>query len=235
MQVLLGAAPAALARAGSTVRRFFELAASVAVIPIYLFFLLESNRDYVGDLRGQLSFLRPNVRQDLVFLATEFAGIMVSFFRGQLLIGLIMGVLKAVGFTIIGVQGGLILGFLFGMMNVVPYLGTILGLTVILPIAYFQADGGGLELMFKALGVFVVVQMCEAYFITPKVMGKRTGLHPMVIIFSIFFWGQALHGLLGVLLAVPLTAFLVVVWRLLKSKYLPRHGVTTVPFVKPPT
>jgi predicted PurR-regulated permease PerM len=54
-------------------------------------------------------------------------------------------------------------------------------------------------------------------------MGKRTGLHPMVIIISIFFWGQALHGFLGVILGVPLTAFLVVAWRLLKTKYLPQH------------
>jgi predicted PurR-regulated permease PerM len=127
------------------------------------------------------------------------------------------------------VQGGFFLGFVYGLLNIVPYLGTILGLAVILPIAYFQPDGGFL-LMLEAVGVFIVVQVLEAYVITPKVMGERTGLHPMIIILSIFFWGEALHGILGMVLAVPLTAFLVVVWRLLKNKYLPQHGKTMTPF-----
>jgi predicted PurR-regulated permease PerM len=220
----------ALQKALSTLGSLFKLAAALAVIPIYLFFLLQSDRDLVGDLRQQLTFLQSPLRHDLVFLVTEFVGILMSFFRGQLMIGLILGVLKAIGFTLIGVQGGLILGLIFGLLNIVPYLGTILGLATVLPIAYFQV-GGGFTLALEALGVFVVVQSCEGYFITPRIMGHRTGLHPMIIILSIFFWGEALNGILGMVLAVPLTAFLVVVWRLLRSKYLPQHGTgfTRVP------
>lgn len=214
----------ALQKALSTLGTIFTAAAALAVIPIYLFFLLASDHDFVGDLRQQLTFLRSPLRYDLVFLVTEFVAIIMSFFRGQLLIGLILGILKAIGFTIIGVQGGLILGLIFGLLNVVPYLGTILGLATVLPIAYFQAQGGGFTLVLEAAAVFVIVQTCEGYFITPRIMGHRTGLHPMVIIISIFFWGEALNGILGMVLAVPLTAFLVVVWRLLRSKYLPRHG-----------
>jgi predicted PurR-regulated permease PerM len=213
----------ALQKALSTLSTIFTAAAALAVIPIYLFFLLDSDRDLVGDLRQQLTFLHSPLRHDLVFLVTEFVGILMSFFRGQIMIGLILGVLKAIGFTLIGVQGGLILGLIFGLLNIVPYLGTILGLATVLPIAYFQV-GGGLTLALEAVGVFVVVQTCEGYFITPRIMGHRTGLHPMVIILSIFFWGEALNGILGMVLAVPLTAFLVVVWRLLRSKYLPQHG-----------
>ncbi len=214
----------ALQEALSTLGSVFTAAASLAVIPIYLFFLLDSDHDFVGDLRQQLTFLRSPLRHDLIFLVAEFVGIIMSFFRGQLVIGLILGILKAIGFTIIGVQGGLILGLIFGLLNVVPYLGTILGLATVLPIAYFQAHGGGFPLVLESIAVFVIVQTCEGYFITPRIMGHRTGLHPMVIIMSIFFWGEALNGILGMVLAVPLTAFLVVVWRLLRSKYLPRHG-----------
>jgi predicted PurR-regulated permease PerM len=221
----------ALQKALSTLGTLFTTAASLAVIPIYLFFLLDSDHDFIGDLRQQLTFLRSPLRYDIIFLVTEFVAIIMSFFRGQLLIGLILGILKAIGFTIIGLQGGLILGLIFGLLNVVPYLGTILGLATVLPIAYFQTPGGGFVLVLEAIAVFVIVQTCEGYFITPRIMGHRTGLHPMVIIISIFFWGEALNGILGMVLAVPLTAFLVVVWRLLRSKYLPRHGTG---FTQPP-
>jgi predicted PurR-regulated permease PerM len=230
LQTLMSNAPSTLKSAFATVKTIFATAASIAIVPIYLFFLLESDHDFVSDLRQQLTFLKPGLRHDIVFLVEQFVGILVSFFRGQLLIGLCLGVLKAIGFTIIGVQFGLVLGLIFGLLNVVPYLGTILGLATILPIAYFQV-GGGLALVIKAIAVFAIVQTCEGYFLTPRIMGKTTGLHPMVIIISIFFWGEALNGLLGMVLAVPLTAFLVVTWRLLRSKYLPRHGTG---FTRPP-
>ena len=77
--------------------------------------------------------------------------------------------------------------------------------------------------MLTLVGVIVVltiVQTIEGYLLTPKIMGERTGLHPMVIIFAVFFWGSALGGILGMILAIPLTAFLVVCWRLAKEKYI---------------
>jgi len=211
-----------LLSAPSTLGKLFEISAAVAVVPIYLFYLLESNRNFSRDIHEQLTFLPSAVREDVVFLTREFAGIMVSFFHGRLLIGLAMGVLQAIGLMAIGLQGGFVLGLFFGILNLVPLLGVILGLAVILPVAYVQ-PGGGWTLLLEAGGVLAVVQAAEGYYITPKIMGKRTGLHPMVIIISIFFWGQALHGFLGVILGVPLTAFLVVAWRLLKTKYLPQH------------
>ena len=64
------------------------------------------------------------------------------------------------------------------------------------------------------------VQVIEGYVLTPRIMGDRTGLHPMVIIFAVLFWGTALGGILGMILAIPLTAFLVVFWRLAKEKYI---------------
>jgi predicted PurR-regulated permease PerM len=68
--------------------------------------------------------------------------------------------------------------------------------------------------------VFTIVQMIEGYLLTPKIMGERTGLHPMVIIVAVFFWGSALNGIAGMILAIPLTAFLVVFWRLAKERYI---------------
>ena len=70
------------------------------------------------------------------------------------------------------------------------------------------------------LVTFVVVQAVEGYVLTPRIMGEKTGLHPMAIIVAVFFWGAAIQGILGMILAIPLTAFLVVFWRLLRDKYI---------------
>jgi predicted PurR-regulated permease PerM len=76
--------------------------------------------------------------------------------------------------------------------------------------------------VFLVLVVKIVVQAVEGWVLTPKIMGAQTGLHPVMIIFAIFFWGTAFNGVLGMLLAIPLTAFFVTAWRLAKRKYLPR-------------
>jgi predicted PurR-regulated permease PerM len=106
-----------------------------------------------------------------------------------------------------------------GLLNIIPYLGSIVGLGVALPLAYLGDDGGIIRVAL-ALVVFGVVQTIEGYLLTPKIMGNRTGLHPALIIFAVFFWGVALGGILGMILAIPLTAFAVVFWRLLKKKYI---------------
>ncbi len=197
----------------------FSIVAGIAIVPVYLFFFLKTERDPTIDLKQQLSFMRDDWRDDAIFLGREFVASMEAFFRGQILIGLIMGVLLAIGFSLIGVNFAIGLGLLIGALNIIPYFGTIIGLLSVLPIAYFQPDGG-LVTASLALTVFVVVQLVESYFLTPKIMGQKTGLHPLVIIIAIFFWGTALGGVLGMILAIPLTAFFVVAWRLIKKKYL---------------
>lgn len=189
-----------------------------AIIPVYLFFFLLAQGAPTRDLGRHLPFLRDGVRDDVVFLTSEFVSIIESFFRGQILIGICMGVLLALGFTIIGLKFGLILGLALGALNIVPYLGTILGLAVTLPLALFQ-PGGGWQLIGLVLLVKAIVQCVESWILTPKIMGHHTGLHPVVIIVAVFFWGTAFSGVLGMLLAVPLTAFVVTAWRLAKRKY----------------
>jgi predicted PurR-regulated permease PerM len=189
-----------------------------AMVPVYLFFFLLSRGWDLGRLGVHLPFLGPDVREDVLFLLREFVAIVESFFRGQLLIGLIMGVLLAVGFSVIGLNFGLFIGLALGVLNIVPYLGTILGLAAALPLAFLQADGGW-KLVGLVLLVKVIVQAIEGWILTPKIMGHRTGLHPVAIMVAIFFWGTAFSGVLGMLLAIPLTAFFVTAWRLARKKY----------------
>ena len=205
-------------QAGAGLFGLFGFFASVAVIPVYLFFFLLTDADPTRPLSVHLPFLNASQREDAVFLIREFLGILVAFFRGQILIGLIMGVLLATGFSIAGLRFGLAIGLLMGLLNIVPYLGSILGLAIALPLAFFQPDGG-VNLVGGCLIVFAIVQATEGWFLTPRIMGRQTGLHPVAIIVAIFFWGHALDGVLGMMLAVPLTAFFVTAWRLIRRKY----------------
>jgi predicted PurR-regulated permease PerM len=205
--------------AGAGVSRTISGLLGWVVLPVYFAFFLSARPSSKPVVDSMLPFLRPALRADLTYLVQEFIGIMVAFFRGQVIIASLQGVLYAIGFVLIGLQFGIVLGLFMGLMNIIPYLGSLLGLALVIPTAYFQ-DGGGLITVLLAFGVIMVVQGIEGYLLTPRIMGDRTGLHPVAIIFAIFFWGTALGGVLGMILAIPLTAFLVVFWRLLKAKYI---------------
>lgn len=199
---------------------FFGKVAAYSIIPVYLFFLLSDDRDVWKDVEKQISFLPKDRRDDLVFLVREFTEILVSFFRGQIIIALLLGLVLAIGFGLIGLKLGIVLGFFLGLLNIIPYLGTMIGLLTVLPLAYFQNEGGPV-LVGLCLVVFMIGQMLTDYVFTPRVMGEKTGMGPMLIIFSIFFWGTALGGILGMIMAIPLTAFFLVFWRLAREKYIP--------------
>jgi predicted PurR-regulated permease PerM len=205
--------------AGAGVVRGIGVLAAWVVTPVYLIFFLMAERKPLKNLEGNLPFLKAETRKDVVFLAQEFINIIVAFFRGQLVIAFLQGVLYAIGFSIVGLKYGFVLGLVLGFLNIIPYLGSIIGLGTTLPLAYFQ-QGGGLWTLVAVLVVFTIVQLIESYLLTPKIMGDKTGLHPMAIIVAIFFWGSALQGILGMILAIPLTAFLVVFWRLAKERYI---------------
>jgi len=119
----------------------------------------------------------------------------------------------------VGLRFGLLIGLTCGLLNIIPYFGTIVGMGTALPIAFLQ-PGGGWGLVGLVIIVQVIVQNIEGWYLTPRIMGHRTGLHPAAIIFSLFFWGAALGGLLGMILAIPLSAFFVTAWRLVRHKYL---------------
>lgn len=192
---------------------------SWVVLPVYLAFFLMGKPVTRSQVEGLFPFLKEQTRKDITYLIFEFIGIVVTFFRGQILIAFCQGLLFAVGFSIVGLEYGFSLGLILGFLNIIPYLGSMVGLSIALPLAFFQ-DGGGLLKVALVVGVFTLVQCIEGYVLTPKIMGDRTGLHPLAIIVAIFFWGTVFGGITGMVLAIPLTAFLVVLWRLAKTRYI---------------
>ncbi len=189
------------------------------VVPVYLIYFLTAKPFSGKNVENFLPFLKPSIRHDVSYLIDEFFAIIVAFFRGQVVIAFVQGILLGLGFWLVGLPYGLLIGLTLGCLNLVPYLGNIIGLAVTLPMAYFGEGGCGTRLGLVA-AVFCTVQLLDGYFITPRIQGKRTGLNDVAIIFSLLFWGVVFKGILGVLLAIPLSAFIVVFWRLLKNKYI---------------
>ncbi len=204
--------------AGAGVISWVGALLSWVVTPVYFAFILLADTPGKFDLENHLPFLKEETRKDVAYLFNQFVEIIVAFFRGQLIIAFLQGVLFAIGFSVVGLRYGAVIGLILGFLNIIPYLGSIVGLGTALPLAFFQ-PGGGIVTVVLVLVVFTIVQLIEGYVLTPKIMGERTGLHPMVIILAIFFWGAALNGITGMILAIPLTAFLVVFWRLAREKY----------------
>jgi len=189
------------------------------IVPVYLVYFLIAHALSPAAVVKNLTFFKKETRGDLVFLLDEFVRIIAAYFRGQLVIACIQGVLFGIGFWIVGLPYGLVLGLSLGCLNVIPYLGNIIGLSVALPLAFFGAAGGVTRLLL-VIGVFVMVQVFDGYWLTPRIQSKGTGLSDVAIVFSLLFWGVIFQGILGILLAIPLSAFFVVVWRLLKRKYI---------------
>ena len=189
----------------------------VALI-FFFFFLTRPNmrgEDYVSEM----PFLKEDTKAFVSDQINAFLDIIVSFFQRQVVICLIEGVLYGVGFVLVGLPYGFIIGFTLGVLNLVPLFGTVTCLPIALPLAYFGAEGS-LMTLIGVLVVWLVGQVLDGYLITPRIQGERTGLGYAGVIFSFFFWGAVFQSLLGLLLAIPLSAFCVVLWRSLKSKYI---------------
>jgi predicted PurR-regulated permease PerM len=165
-----------------------------------------------------MPFLKPETRAFVAEQIDAFVAILVSFFQRQTVICLIEGVYYGLGFAFVGLPYGFLIGFMLGVLNLVPLMGTVLCLPIALPLAYF--GGGSATRVVMVLVVWAIGQLLDGYLITPRIQGNKTGLGYAGVIFSFFFWGTVLGPVLGLLLAIPLSAFCVVLWRALKSKYI---------------
>ena len=192
------------------------LSALVALI-FFVFFLMSKER-HGGEVVSQLAFLKEPTK---VFLAEQidaFVEILVSFFQRQVVICLIEGALYGTGFWLVGLPYGFLIGFALGILNLIPLFGSVICLPLALPLAYF-VHGGSLTRLLLVLAVWACGQVLDGYFITPKIQGNKTGLGYAGVIFSFFFWGTLLGPMVGMLLAIPLSAFCVVLWRAVMSRY----------------
>ncbi|HEX4639987.1 MAG TPA: AI-2E family transporter, partial [Chthoniobacterales bacterium] len=208
---------------------------SLIMVPIYLFFLLKESPAIERRWREYLPLRDSRLKNEVAAVLEQINKYVIAYFRGQLLVCLIDGTL--IGTTLYFIPGlnfAPLIGLLVVILTMIPYIGIILSWipAVLIAVAQF----GNWEGPVTVTLVFVVVQNLEALFIAPRIVGNSVGLHPMTVIVSIFVWGLLIGGLLGPILAVPLTATLKVilaryVWgRRLREKV--ADAVDEIPVVK---
>ncbi len=184
------------------------------ITPVVAFYLLR-DWDYIVI---RIKQLLPRDYADIIITQwQEIDKTLAGFIRGQLNVMLILGIFYAVGLSIIGLKFALVVGFLSGVLIIIPYLGTFISGLLAIAIAYVQfTDWWSISLVG---GYFVVGQMLEGYFLTPKLVGEKVGLHPVWVIFGMLA-GGALFGFVGVLIALPVTAVIGVLVRFAVECYL---------------
>ena len=206
-------------KAGTSALKCLTGILSALVTLIFFVFFIMSKECRGAAFVSQLAFLKDSTRAFVAEQVDAFVDILVSFFQRQTVICLIEGVMYGTGFWAVGLPYGFLIGFALGVLNLIPLFGSVVCLPVALPLAYF-VHGGSLTRLVLVLGVWGLGQVLDGYFITPRIQGNKTGLGYAGVIFSFFFWATVLGPMLGMLLAIPLSAFCVVLWRALKSRYI---------------
>lgn len=202
-----------VSRAFSSTIGFMIAVLGYLIIPVYLFYLL---LDFDRFHAGLLGLVPPRFRERLVALGREVDQVLGAFLRGQLSVCLILAVLYSIGLLFIGIDLALVIGIFSGLAFIIPYLGTIFGIVVAGTMAVAKYHDF-LHLLL-VVGWFGLVQSLEGMVITPRVVGDRVGLHPMVTILAVLIGGD-LFGFLGLLLAVPTAAAANVLLRHLLEAY----------------
>lgn len=203
------------------VASWFGILAGLALVPVYTFYFLLEKRGISSRWTDYLPVADSGFKNELVFILNSVNNYLISFFRGQVLVALCDGMLYGAGFLIIGLPYAVLIGAMAVVLTMIPYLGAIVTCFTALLIAFVQF--GDWQHPLLVLAVFGVVQTLEGLFISPRIMGGRVGLHPVTIIIAVMAGTTLLGGLLGGILAIPLTAAL----RVLMFRYVWKRGNET--------
>jgi len=191
------------------------LVSFVVLLPIYTYFLLfELERIHAFVRR----YLPRAEREHISRVGLQIGEVIGNFFRGRLAVCLAKGLFIAAGLALCGVQYALLLGMVAGAAALIPFAGPLLAYLMGLAFALQQGPGPStpeldlFEALWRTGAVYLLAEGLEGYYLVPKILGESLGLHPVVVLVSIFAGGAA-FGMFGILLALPVTASLVIVMR----------------------
>lgn len=177
------------------------------LLPIYTYFLLfELERIH----RFVARYFPRRDRARLIRIASQIGDVLANFFRGRLLVCLIKGAVLALGLWIAGVEYALLIGLGTGFLTLIPFVGSLLGFVLALAVGLIEHEVA--PALLRVGIVFVIAEVLENYVLLPKILGDSLGLHPIVVIFSLMA-GAASLGMFGLILALPITATLVILFR----------------------
>jgi len=186
---------------------------SLIMVPIYLFFFLKERPRIEQHWKDYLPFRASPLKDEIAEALLQINSYIIAYFRGQLLVCLVDGALIGSALTIFGLNFAPLIGVLVVILTMIPYIGIVICWVPAVVIAAFQ--WGDWWHPFGVTVIFIIIQNLEGMFYAPRIVGNSVGLHPMTVIVSIFVWGLLIGGLLGPILAVPLTATI----KVLLSRY----------------
>lgn len=212
---VMGSLLASLKLGGSVA---FSLIGNAILIPVALFYLLMDWDRLVGQVRD---LIPPRMRGSTDSFMDEADSVLGQYLRGQLLVMVILAVFYSVGLALFGLDLALPIGIFTGLAIFVPYLGFGIGLVLaaLAGLLEFSATSGLAHTVIMVAVVYGAGQVVESLFLTPRLVGERIGLHPLAVIFALLAFGQ-LFGFVGVLIALPVSAVLLVAVRRVRAGYL---------------
>lgn len=198
---------------------FLGLVLGMIMVPVYLFFFLKDSASIRDHWHEYVPLRASRFKTELVSTLQEINGYLISFFRGQVVVGVIDGILVGIALFFFDLPYALLIGVFMAILGIIPYIGNILCLIPACIIGYLHAQTVspfGLE-PWPYVGcvvlIFAGVQQINSLVTAPKIVGDSVGLHPLTVIFSMLFWSVVLGGFVGALLAVPLSASVKVIFR----------------------
>jgi len=191
------------------VASWIGMLAGVALVPVYTFYFLLEKRGISSRWTDYLPMADSRFKEELVFVLNSINNYLIAFFRGQVLVAISDGILYGLGFLLVGLPYAILIGAAAIVLTIIPFLGAIIVCVTALIIAAVTY-GDWLHPMLVLL-VVCIVQTLEGLIISPRIMGGRVGLHPVTIIIAVMAGTTLMGGLLGGILAIPLTAALRVV------------------------
>ncbi|MCP4355494.1 MAG: AI-2E family transporter [Proteobacteria bacterium] len=195
--------------------RIFDLVSIFLILPIALYYMLKDWDKMIAIIES----LFP--KNEKSYISEVFGKInkkISGFVRGQLLVGLCLGVIYGIGLSLIGLKLGLLIGFVTGLLSFIPYVGLGLGCVVSFILAFLQFPITDLQPFVLMAGVFALGQLLESVILSPKLVGDALGLHPLWIIFAVLAGGE-LGGFMGILIALPVSAVISVLITELLTHY----------------
>ena len=190
------------------------LVGNAVLIPVALFYLLMDWERFVGRLVDMVPL---RLREGYDSFTGEADSVLGQYFRGQLLVMLVMAVFYSGGMALFGLDLALPIGIFTGLAMFVPYLG--FGIGLILAVLAGLLQFASIKALVMVAAVYGVGQVLEGFVLTPRLVGERIGLHPLAVIFALLAFGQIL-GFVGVLIALPASAVLLVAMRRLQASYM---------------
>ncbi|WP_130802122.1 chloramphenicol efflux transporter CxpE [Acinetobacter ihumii] len=193
---------------------FIQIGGTIVLIPVIAFYFL---LDWERMLQSLHRLIPRPYEASTMRIVRECHSVLGAFVKGQFLVMLLLGIVYAVGLQLIGLEVGLIIGMVAGLASIIPYLGFAVGIIAAIIATLFQFGVDWMQLVLVGV-VFMIGQAVEGYILQPFLLGDKIGLSPVAVVFAVLA-GAQLAGFLGMLIALPVAAVIVVLLRHVREAY----------------